>query len=652
MYKTRVMVFLGIIAVVMVTLAGRLGYLQLVRGDHYLLEARLSLQRTEVLPARRGQILDRKGRILAMDRPCYDFCLDYRFLTEDPAWIRSQIRRIARNQDLETAEARKVYQVRARNTWNLAQALSLRRGMDLGRTVQQIVRRVDAYRRAVGTDVREQREMHPVVPGLEERDAAEARGHLEDTIGSALRPSHKRWYPYEFATPDGRRVSTACHVIGRIGTVSAAEQQRLNLAADEADLLTRERMNYRGWDQIGKTGVEKCSESLLRGRRGYRLHYGPKILETVDAEPGRDVQLTIDIDLQKALTERMLRARQTGAIVVLDIPTRQVLALVSVPLYNLNNFGRNFRRLVEDEIGLPLLNRAVSRLYPPGSTVKPIVALAAMADGKIDEHTTYHCRGYLYRPGRFRCTGRHGDIEVVEAIQRSCNIYFYHVGEQLGAGRLVERYRMFGMGDKPGTGLPEERAGNLPTEARIRRRFGRGYTAGDARNLGIGQGLMGVSPLHITNAIATLADGGRFLSPKLLVGSGPEQVVSYQSIPKSYAELIRRAMWKVINQRGGTGYRRFANSYGQVLGFDCCGKSGTAEVPPQRIDSNGNGQIDGADRAVRSGNMAWFVGFAPYRNPRIAFAVVVEYTPGHGGSTAGPIAGDVVYECKKRGYLP
>ncbi len=652
MYKTRVMVFLGIIAMVMVSLVLRLGYLQLVRGDHYLLAARLSLQRTEVLPARRGQILDRKGRILAMDRPCYDFCLDYRFLTEDPGWIRRQVRRIAREQDLETRQARKVYEVRARNTWNLAQALSLRRGLDLGQTVQQIVQRVNAYRRAVGTDVREQREMHPVVPGLEERDAAEARAHMEETIGSALRPSHKRWYPYEFDTPDGGRVSTACHVIGRIGTVSAADQQRLNLSPDEADLLTRERMNYRGWDQIGKTGVEKLSEPILRGKRGYRLHYGPEILEQVDAEPGRDVRLTLDIDLQQALTERMLRTRQTGAIVVLDIPTRQVLALVSVPLYNLNSFGRDFRRLSTDEIGLPLLNRAVGRLYPPGSTVKPIVALAAMTDAAIDEHTTYHCRGYLYRPGRFRCTGRHGEIEVVEAIKRSCNIYFYHVGEKLGAGRLVERYRMFGMGDKPGTGLPEERAGDLPTEAKVRRRLRRGYTAGDARNLGIGQGLMAVSPLHVTNAIATLAAGGRFLSPKLLVDAGPEQVESYQSIPRSYADLIRRAMWKVINESGGTGYRRFANSYGQALGFDCCGKSGTAEVPPQRIDSNDNGRIDGADRVVRSGNMAWFVGFAPYRNPRIAFAVVVEYTPGHGGSTAGPIAGDVVYECKKRGYLP
>ncbi|MFW5841243.1 MAG: penicillin-binding transpeptidase domain-containing protein, partial [Planctomycetota bacterium] len=428
MYKTRVMIFLAIIGLVLIALIARLGHLQLVRGDHYLLQAQQSLQRTEVLPAQRGKILDRHGRILAMDKACFEFCLDYRFITDNPTWVRRQVRLIARSQNIETEQARKVYDVLRTNTWNLARALSRRRGLDIGQTVKDITDRVRAYHEAVGTTVREELEFHPVVPGLDEPDAVEASHRLDQTIGATLRPSHMRWYPQQFTTPEGDLVSTASHIIGRIGTVNPSEQQRLNLTTDEADRLTRERMNYRGWDQIGKSGVEKLAETVLRGKRGYRrLKLGEQIIEDTEAEPGQDVQLTIDIRLQQVLTQRLMQSHRSGAIVVLDIPTREVLALVSTPLYNLNTFNRDFPQLVKDVVDLPLLNRAITQRYPPGSTVNPIVALAAMADDLVTQYTTFNCRGYLHRPGSFRCTGRHGDIQVVEAIQRSCNIYFYEV---------------------------------------------------------------------------------------------------------------------------------------------------------------------------------------------------------------------------------
>ena len=658
MYKTRVMVFLATIGLVLLGLISRLAYLQLVRGDHYLLQAEKSLQQTEVLPARRGQILDRHGRILAIDKPVFDLCLDYRFIVGDEKWIESQVRMIARSQRIERQEARKVYELLSRNTWELARALARHKGEDLGQTLQDITSRVAAYRRAVGSEVREEREHHPVVTALQEGQAVQVNQQLEHTIGLVLRPSHTRWYPYEMLQPDGSSVSAACHIIGVMGTVNLREQRQYNLGEDEVDRLTRDRLNYRGWDRIGKTGVEKLAEPYLRGKRGYRrLKLGEQVLEDVDAEPGEDIRLTIDIELQKAITQRLLEARptdrlraiQTGAIVVLDIPTRDVLAMVSVPLYNLNTFQRDYGQLVSDDVYLPLMNRAVANRYPPGSTIKPIVALHALAQGVIDERTTYDCHGYMHRPGSFRCTGVHPSVAVVEAIKKSCNVYFYYVGEALGAGNLVDKLQMFGMGERPGTGLPDELTGDLPTEQRVMAMHGRGYTPADARFLAIGQGQIAVTPLHVANAIATVAAGGKFISPRLLLDHGPEQLRMHSPIPTEHAEIVRRGMWQVINESGGTGYRHFHNRDRAVLGFDVCGKSGTAEVPAQRVDLDGDGT---AETRVAEGNMAWFVGFAPRDKPRVAFAVVVEYTPGHGGDTAGPIAADVVLECKRHGYLP
>ncbi len=654
MYKMRITIFLGVVAIVLSALLIRLGQIQLVMGDFFLSRAQEALKTTEVLPAERGKILDRNGRILAVDKQCFDFCLDYRFLTQDKAWIRGQVRRLAKEHDVSSSEARKYYDVLSETTWDMAQALARREGLDLGEVIQGIRRRVQRYRRIVGGPVREEYQAHPIVPGLEYSTAVAVGHRWNEMIGAELRPGHKRWYPNSMRLPDGSLASPACHIIGIMGLINPDEMERYNLAESEADPLTRRRLNYRGWDRIGKTGIEAMAEKVLRGKRGYRkLKRGnEEALKDVPAQPGQDIQLTLDIELQKALTLRMAQSNQTGAIVVLDIPTRETLALVSYPVYDLNGYERNFSELVRDEVYLPLLNRAVGRTYAPGSTVKPIVGLAALSENVIDRYTTHHCRGYLHRPGRFRCTGRHGDIELVEAIKRSCNIYFYQVGEDMGVPRILHRYELMGLRGKTGTGLPEERPAQMPTPQLVQRLQGRGYTPADARFLAIGQGMIGVTPLHICNAIATLAAGGRHLSPRLLRNGGPDQRRLDQPILQEDANLIRLGMWKVINESGGTAYRHFKNRFREDLGFEVCGKTGTAEAPPHRVDSNENDRIDGDDRIVRSGNMAWFVGFAPYDNPRVAVAVLVEHTPGHGGSTCGPIAADVMLELKHRGYLP
>jgi penicillin-binding protein 2 len=652
MYKTRIKLFLVIIAAAILGMVGRLGYLQIVRGDHYRLEAEKALQSTDFLPAMRGQILDREGRILAADKPCFDFCLDYRLLTADSEWAARQKRIIARSKRVGAAEAGALYARFEANTWELARRMASHAGSDLAATVERIKARVEACRRAAGLDVREQHEAHPVVTGLDEAAAVWCRAHMEDTVGACIRPSHERWYPYG---------SVACHVIGTTGQPASAEEMRhLNRFWKHADRMTRARNKYLAWDYVGKSGVEKMCESTLRGCRGFRrLKLGTEVLDDAEAVDGRDVRLSIDIELQRDLTDRLSEAG-TGALVVLSVKTGEVLALVSYPVYDLNRYRqpKEFASLVSDRVYLPLRNRAVATLYPPGSTFKPLVGMAALRHGLLTRDTLIHCQGYLHSPDRFRCYKRsgHGDLAIVDALRVSCNVFFYVTAERVGSPRLIEWLGDLGFAAPPGTGLPEEKASILPTEDRIRQRFERGlrdtpgYVPADARFLGIGQGLLAVTPLHVAAAVATVARGGEYLSPKLVLQPARRrQVRRALGVDPADAQAIRDGMYAVVNEPGGTAYKYFRDT---ALSVAVCGKTGTAQTVPHRIDSNANGQIDRGDRQVRWGDMAWFVGFAPYEDPQIAFAVVVEYVEGGAGANAAPVAVDLIRLCQKHRYLP
>ena len=265
----------------------------------------------------------------------------------------------------------------------------------------------------------------------------------------------------------------------------------------------------------------------------------------------------------------------------------------------------------------------------------------------ISPGTEYTCRGYLHEPGKLRCwhrLGGHGDIDMVDALKRSCNVYFYKVGQGLGIGMLGDWFRAFGLADKPGTGLPGERAGHVP----------RSGTVGESRLLAIGQGPMDATPLHIANAIATIAAGGEFRSPIIALEGSPKSVRRQLPVQSAHARAVRRGMRKVVSERGGTAHKYFA---GSNLRTAVCAKTGTATVRPHVPDLNGNGRADPEERAsdmVLRGDMAWCVGFAPYENPKFAFAVVVEYvTSGGGGENAGPIAKDLILllENPQYGYL-
>jgi penicillin-binding protein 2 len=342
-----------------------------------------------------------------------------------------------------------------------------------------------------------------------------------------------------------------------------------------------------------------------------------------------------------------------------DAPRCDVLAMISVPTYDLNKYPADYPRLLADTTGLPLMHRAIVQRYQPGSTVKPVTAIAALSDGAIGLGDTINCRGYLYNPDSFRCwtwkRGKygHGPLHLVEGLQHSCNVFFYEAGNRVGASRLCEWYSMFGFADKAGTGLPSEQPGTVPTEKWLAERHRGPYQPGDARFMAVGQGLLTVTPIHIANAMATIARDGVFLSPMLTLEGGPRQVRRDLPISPAHLRAVQEGMYRVVNHREGTAWKYFHGPEVTALeGVEICGKTGTATTAPQRIDSDGDGRIDLDDQIVREGDTALFAGFAPYRDPQIAFAVVVEYVAtGGGGANAAPIAKEMVRICQEMGYL-
>ncbi len=647
MYKRRIIVFLVIVGLVLVGLASRLWYLQFLQADVYLKGAEQYLRDTEMMLATRGQILDRRGRILAIDEPCFDLSMEYSLLAAAPQsrWVERQVKSIARAKGLkyenadEAEYARLIYRQRVRKTWDLAHRVAAGRNQNLSETVSRIIRRIHKISRGGKKNVRELYESQPIVRGLDEKSAAALRPALSETVGMSIRANHERRYP---------RGQAACHVVGVIGQVDPNEQASYNRPRNKPDWLTWQRESYLGGDIIGKSGVERMCEKILRGRRGYRIERAGEIVKEVLAEPGGNVHLTLDVELQEKLMEIWqnavhLPADARGSIVVLDVPRGDVLALVSIPTYDLNRYHASdyFQQLINDKYRLPLYHRAINGRYPPGSAAKVITALAGLCEDVITPETTFDCQGQLSidETGRrrFRCLGRHGDVQLVYGIRKSCNVYFYNVGERLGVEQLQKWFALFGFGEYPGIGLPAEGRGVL----------GGTPSRNQARMMGIGQGPVDATPLQVANAMATIARDGIFLSPVLVLEGGPERIRYELGIPQEHLKLVKKGMYQVVNDPGGTGY-----AYAHDPEIAICGKTGTAETSPQWVDKNNNGRIDTGELFNIGRDMAWFAGFAPYKDPKIAFAVLVEYVShGGGGSHAGPIALEVVRACKRLGYV-
>lgn len=396
---------------------------------------------------------------------------------------------------------------------------------------------------------------------------------------------------------------------------------------------------YIAGDFVGHNGLEKYYEEYLRGVKGKQFVYvdskgrevGPVNEGKNDIKPvsGYNAQLTIDGELQK-LAEELL-ADKSGAIVAIDPSNGEILTLVSKPDFDLSHFASLtpasiWRELNSDKYK-PLFNRATSSIYPPGSCFKPVSALAALNDGIINERYTYPCGGgFSFGNHFYKCMGTHGSIDVVHSIEKSCNTFYFSLILKNGFERWTKYGRMFGFGQKTGIDIYEETAGILPSVEYYDKIYGKGrWTKGYIVSLGVGQGELGVTPLQMAVYVSAIANGGTLYRPHAVrklfnPEANPKEIIipvegKKLPIKPEAMELVRQGMFLVVNGTGTATHIR-------IPGIHVAGKTGTAQNP------------HGKDHA-------WFVGFAPFENPKIAIAVIVE-NAGFGGAIAAPIAKQLI----------
>jgi penicillin-binding protein 2 len=532
---------------------------------------------------------------------------------------------------------------------------------DRGRGVEVLVERLDqvfslgeAEKNRLLRELRRSRNAQPIVvrENLGWEEVARVEFNAPDLPGVFIDLGQTRDYP------EGELVS---HIIGYTGRVADED-----LAGRDDPVLQLATLRF------GKKGVERSLEDELRGRAGavqVEVNSVGRVVRELDrteGQPGSNALLTIDLDLQRFATERM-KEHQSGSVVVLDVVTGDVLAMVSTPGFDPNTFARGitqseWRELLESP-ERPLNNKAINGVYPPGSTYKVVTALAALESKAIDPWTRLPCAGYLELGNiKFHCwlKGGHGSTNVSEAIAQSCDCFFYEAARRAGIDRIADVGGRLGFGRQSELGLPGESAGIQPSRAWKQEKLGKPWQHGDTFNLGIGQGYMNATPLQLAIMTARIANGGYEVQPNLLLASAtpreelappPPRVKptapSLRFNPQNLA-LIREGMFNVVNAGFGTANALRIDSQGKLLepALRFAGKTGTAQV--KRITERER------DMGITQAQLPWhlrhhalFVCFGPTDSPRYACAVIVEHGMA-GGATAGPIGRDVLVETMKR----
>jgi penicillin-binding protein 2 len=596
--------FFGIFVIVaFIAIAGRLFYLQIVEGDSFYRLTSDSIVRTDPQPAVRGQIRDRKGRVLATMRPSYDLYVTPRLLTTETF---SRLRSILGMNGDEAIDV-----------WDRILA--------------------PAPGGAAGVAVIRERE-RPVL--LAEDISRETMAAIETGIeipGVKIVSVPRRSYP---------NGTLAAHVLGYMNEVTADE---VRLKKDEG---------YHPSDLIGRTGIERQWEGYLRGRAGFQKIVvdrrglpKPDIRDLIDgpatqpAVAGNHVVLTLDLDLQR-IAERAMRNAVAGGAVVMDVDTGRLLAMVSKPGFDPNEMSGHLSPDAEQRIFSdhhhPLRDKTLAETYFPGSTFKPVSALAGLEDRLLTPEDKVKCGGsYELGRRRFKCTKTHLTVALYDAIVQSCNVYFYTLGARPGMmDRLAKYGTELGLGAPTGIGFNGEEGGFLATEEWFREQKrqnpkAEGFQMGQSLNAVIGQGSTRVTLLQMATMYAAIANGGKLWLPQIVerVESTDGQVLE-EFAPRVRRELgisaeslaiVRQALVGVVNEPKGTAFKSRSRE------IEVAGKTGTAQVHGRRTEAGG----------WEGGDHAWFVGFAPAGRPRIAFAVLVEHG-GHGGEVAAPVAMEIV----------
>jgi penicillin-binding protein 2 len=549
--------------------------LQVIDSDKYGQMAERNRVHSIPIIAPRGRMLDRDGRVLVDNYPSFSVLL----LRDDPAEIDKNLPAIVEGLGLSLDDLKE----QLNNTKALPK-------------FQPIV----------------------IKPEATPADVAFIESHRADIPLLEMLMVHRRRY-----MPGG----FMAHASGYVGEVS--EQQ---IEASNGKL--------RPGDIAGKSGLERQYNDILVGTDGMRRvivnSVGKEMgrLSEQEAIPGKQIQLTIDYDLQQ-IAEAGLAGKK-GAVVALDPRTGEVLAFASRPAPDPNDFAvrvskQEWQRLNEDA-DRPLLNRVTQAQIPPGSVFKVVMATAMLESKSVPESFTAFCPGYGVFYGQMhKCwvygKSSHGSVNLHAAIVHSCDVFFYNLGMRMGIDTIAKYGKMLGLGEKTGIDLPAEESGLMPSEEWVQRVYHHKWYVGSTISVAIGQGSVMVTPLQVAYVIGGIASGGEYKQPHLLKDAA---IIAEKRVQLSEhtVEEVTQGMYGVVNEPGGTG-----NSV-KLQGIEFCGKSGTAQMMSYNAASRqglGKGKNDG-----------WFVGYAPRRNPEIVVAAVVQDTSEHGGTVAGPVVRDIV----------
>jgi penicillin-binding protein 2 len=591
----------GVLAgALLLVVAGRLFYLQVLKHDYYSTLSQGNGIRTEPIPPSRGLILDRHGVVLAENQPAFQIEL-----------VREQV---GDNKALDATLAQ------------LAK-IGLLRHEDLG-SIRHTILLHKIY------------ESVPIKLALTDEEMATFAVHRYEFVGVDIRARLARHYPLG---------STAVHAIGYVSAIN------------EQDLKTIDSADYAGTSLIGKLGVEGAYEQQLHGKPGSReivVNAAGRPVENLgDFAPqlsvrmpvaGQDLFLGLDARLQKIAEDAL--AGKRGSVVALDIHTGDVIVLASTPGFDPNDFVHGLSvaqyDALQNDIDKPLLNRALRGAYPPGSTVKPLYALAAQKYNIITPEQTQYCDGVFMLPGsshQYRCDQKHGALDMRHAIAESCDVYFYKVAEHLGIDRMASFMKTFGYGSLTGIDIPGEKPGLMGSPEWKRQVFKRPadqvWFAGETISMGIGQGPMTVTPLQQAHFAAEIAERGQLIATPRLVAAFRDPVTNVVTPrPPQFQKPIDIAtsqQWDVV-QDGMVGATSWPHgTLVPALGgakYKIAGKTGTAQVFTVKQNESTKAKITDERRREH----AWTIAYAPADDPKIAISVLVE-NGGFGASAAAPI---------------
>ncbi|HXW18780.1 MAG TPA: penicillin-binding protein 2 [Candidatus Acidoferrales bacterium] len=572
------------VAMVLVLLFG-FWKLQVIQGGHYSDLAEKNQIRSIPIIAPRGTMLDREGRVLVDSYPSFSILL----LRDDPKLLEKSLPQVEEGLNLSHDD--------------------LKQQLDAAKFEPKF---------------------QPIVikPEATQGDIAFVDSHRADLPVLELMMVQRRRYAH-----DGFFASAA----GYVGEVTSQQLDNSN-------------GRYRPGDIVGKAGLEHQYNDALEGTDGMRrvivnsVGKMVRTLDDIDAIPGKPIQLTIDSDLQN-IAETDLAGKE-GAAIVMDPRNGEVLAFVSRPTFDPNDFAvridpHKWQELNSDP-QTPLLNRVIQAQLAPGSVFKIVTATAMLESKAIPQNMTVFCPGYGTFYGRvFKCwvygKSSHGVVDLHKAITQSCDIFFYTVGMRLGIDKLSYYASNLGIGRRTGIDLPGEEPGLMPSEEWTQRVFHRKWYPGETVSVAIGQGAVTATPIQLARMIAGVASGGTFVQPHLLKNF-PNPQVDHFPLSENTIQQVTDGMYGVVNEGGtGAGVR--------LQNVEFCGKSGTAQVIGYDTRSRLGKEKEFKDNA-------WFVGYAPRRNPEIVVAVLVQ-GGGHGAEAAAPVARDIVkaYYEKKNGSL-